>query len=432
LAKFESFSVHAKPDRATHDPTVNGLTSCATNSLLATVRHAAEPDYRPLHRGARMKPTSLIPYLARYIAMKNLYHRLLLVIAGSSQKELACQIRYLKIENQILRSKLPGRVPVTEKEHNKLVRFGAKLGRALGELVTIVHPDTLRRWIREDKRTGGKKATKKGRLRTRDEIRDLILKLARENDWGYTRILGEFRKLGIKAVSRNTVKNILLRNGLKPGPQRGAGTWDEFLKIHAATLWQYDFYSKKVPTAKGFRDLFLLIFIHVGTRRVFIAPATYHPNEAWMKKQAQAFLAHVEETGLEATIIMHDRDTKFTASFDEILQSADLKIMKSPFRSPNTVAFVERFIQTLQHEFLDYFIVFGRRHMDYLVSEMITYYHEERPHQSKDNDPLMPAATSKKGKRKKAEPLPDVVPLSQIASRQRLSGLLKHYNRRAA
>ena len=51
--------------------------------------------------------------------------------------------------------------------------------------------------------------------------------MARENDWGYTRILGELKKLGIKPPSRNTVKNILKENGLEPGPKRGAGTWDE-------------------------------------------------------------------------------------------------------------------------------------------------------------------------------------------------------------
>lgn len=55
-------------------------------------------------------------------------------------------------------------------------------------------------------------------------------------------------KLGVQAVSRNTVKNIFKEHGLDPGPQRGAGTWDEFLKIHTATLWQCDFYAKKVLT----------------------------------------------------------------------------------------------------------------------------------------------------------------------------------------
>lgn len=220
--------------------------------------------------------------------MKNLYHSLLLLIAGSTQKELASQIRYLKIENEILRSKLPSRVSVTAKERNKLVKFGAKLGKALGELVTIVHPDTLRRWIRDAGGRRKRKQAKVGRPKTQEEIRELIVKLARENDWGYTRILGELRKLGIKAVSRNTVENILKANGLEPGPKRGVGTWDEFLKIHAATLWQCDFYAKKVLTIKGFRDLFLLVFLHVETRRVFIAPSTFHPNEAWVKEQASA------------------------------------------------------------------------------------------------------------------------------------------------
>ena len=367
--------------------------------------------------------------------MKNLYHRLLLLIAGSTQKELASQIRYLKIENEILRSKLGTRVPVTDKERNRLVKFGAKLGKALGELVTIVHPDTLRRWIREAGKPGKKTPAKKGRPRTKEEIRELIIKLARENDWGYTRILGELRKLGVQAVSRNTVKNILKENGFEPGPKRGAGTWDEFLKIHAATLWQCDFYAKKVLTIKGFRDLFLLVFLHVETRRVFIAPSTFHPNEAWVKEQANAFLKHVEGTGLGATMVMHDRDTKFTAAFDGILESADLEVKKTAHRSPNTVAFVERFIQTLQQECLDFFIVFGEQHMDHLVFEMVTHYHEERPHQARENDPLVPeAATSKptKAKRKKKEPPSDVVPVSQVECRQRLGGLLKHYYRKVA
>jgi len=92
------------------------------------------------------------------------------------------------------------------------VKFGSKLGKALGELVTIVHPNTLRRWIREANQLGVRKPVRKGRPRTKEEICELIVRLASENDWGYTRILGELRKLGIKAVSRNTVKNILKRD----------------------------------------------------------------------------------------------------------------------------------------------------------------------------------------------------------------------------
>ncbi len=55
-------------------------------------------------------------HLRGFTIMRNLYHSLLLLIATSTQKELARHVRVLKVENQILRSKLPARVPVTVKE----------------------------------------------------------------------------------------------------------------------------------------------------------------------------------------------------------------------------------------------------------------------------------------------------------------------------
>ena len=60
----------------------------------------------------------------------SLFRPLLLVIAGSTQRELARQIRYLKAENEILRKKLPARITITPKERQRLVKFGSKLGRA--------------------------------------------------------------------------------------------------------------------------------------------------------------------------------------------------------------------------------------------------------------------------------------------------------------
>ena len=243
--------------------------------------------------------------------------------------------------------------------------------------------------------------------------------------WGLTRILGELKKLGILSVSRNTVKRILIANGLDPGPKRGVGTWDEFLKIHAATLWQCDFLSVRALTPRGFRDLFLLVFLHVESRRVFLSPATYHPNEAWVCGQAEAFARHVQQSGLGADIVMHDRDSKFSAAFDAELKSAGFRVQKSAFRSPNTVAFVERFIQTLGQECLDHFVIFGERHLNHLCAVFCDYYHRLRPHQGKDNELLVTK------RRRRREPPAGVIPLSEVRCQQRLGGLLKHYYRRA-
>jgi putative transposase len=179
----------------------------------------------------------------------------------------------------------------------------------------------------------------------------------------------------------------------------------------------------------------VLVFLHVGTRRVFVTPSTRHPNEACVQHQARSFLNHANAEGLGTQIIMHDLDAKFTTSFDQILKSAKVQVMKTAFRAPNTNAFVERFIQTIQQECLDYFIVFGERHMDHLISEMVSYYHEERPHQALDNNLLTLARSAKlkehRPKTPREKPL-EGIPETEIACRSRLGGLLKHYSRKAA
>jgi putative transposase len=96
----------------------------------------------------------MLQHLARFAAM-SLFRSLLLVIAGSTQRELARQVRYLKVENEILRSELPARFTVTPKERQRLIKFGSKLGRALHRLVTIVTPGTILRWIRKTNELAG-------------------------------------------------------------------------------------------------------------------------------------------------------------------------------------------------------------------------------------------------------------------------------------
>ena len=102
---------------------------------------------------------------------------MLLLIAGSSHKEQAQQIRFLKVENKMLRGKLLERITVTAKELQRLLKYRAKLGKAIHQLVAIVKPDTFLRWIREGKRANQKrrKFAKRGRSRMPEQIRaDLV------------------------------------------------------------------------------------------------------------------------------------------------------------------------------------------------------------------------------------------------------------------
>ena len=367
-------------------------------------------------------------------SFRNVYTSLLLVIAGSTDRELARQVNYLKAENQILRSRLPSRISLTEREKNRLIRFAKNLGSALNELATIVHPGTIRRWIREAAaKSKARRKGKSGRPRTAKDIEKLILKLAKDNSWGYTRILGELKKLGIESVTRNTVKNILKRNGFESGPKRGPGTWDEFVNRHAKTLWQCDFFSKKIVSKSGLRDIFVLIFINVETRRVYISPSTYKPDEQWMVQQATTFIESTKAGGPKCKILMLDNDAKYSKLFMDVFEKGKIKTQRTPIRSPNMVAFAERFVQTIKQECLDHFVVFGHKHMDLLCQEFKDYYHEERPHQGLENELVIDGTRTKKRSKSGTTQSEAVsIPISEIRCKERLGGLLKSYSRRAA
>src|SRR5262249_36490475 len=162
---------------------------------------------------------------------------------------------------RILRAKLPRRLVISPPEKQRLLKFGRPLGKALGQLLSIVSLRTFRRWLSGEDRPRPAAAT--GRPRTPEDLRALVLRLARANTWGYTRILGELKKLGLAQVSRSTVVNTLREAGLEPAPRRGEGTWHDFVRRHSATLWACDFFSKRVWTPRGLVECFVLFFLHV-------------------------------------------------------------------------------------------------------------------------------------------------------------------------
>jgi putative transposase len=357
--------------------------------------------------------------------MIRLCQKFLLYLAAASDRELGQQVEYLKTENGILRSKLPKRITVTLAERNRLVKLGKAVGSAVKQLVSIVTPRTFARWLSAESKPKEVKQSgrKPGRPKTADEIRDLILRLARENGWGYTRILGELKKLGI-SVCRSTVINILREHGLDPGPKRGEGSWTDFVRRHAETLWACDFFSKKVWTLGGMVDVFVLFFIHVQSRRVHIAGMTAHPDNVWMMQQARNVSMFFADQPVPPRHLIMDMDTKFTTGFRDILKSDGMKMVRVGPRKPNLNAYAERWVQTIRQECVDHFICFGVEHLRHIVREFVIHYNQFRPHQSLGNRPLSAADDP--------PPATLVFPQGEVICNERLGGLLKHYYRQAA
>jgi len=279
--------------------------------------------------------------------MARIFHPLILLIARSTHAELAQMVDYLKTENRILRGKLPKRIDVTPTERQQLLKRGKLLGRKIKDLITIVSPRTFARWASGETKSVGKRKAKVGRPRKPEEVRQLVVQMARENDWGLGRILGELKKLGIRSVCKSTVRNILKEHGFDPGPKRGEGTWDEFIRIHAKTLWACDFISKKVWTLGGVVDYFILFFIHVDTRKVHIAGITPNPDGQWMAQQARNMCMFFDDWPDKPQYIVCDKDTKFTEQFEAILESDDIELKGTAVRAPNQNAYAERFAQTI-------------------------------------------------------------------------------------
>jgi putative transposase len=222
---------------------------------------------------------------------------LLLRLVRADHAALARQVEYLVVENRMLRQQIEGPVRLTDRERSRLVRFGTAVGPALKDLIRIVRYETLRRWARGVKRKSRKAKRPPGRPRTAASVEKLVVRLARESGWGYTRILGELGKLGIKSVSHTTVRNILKRHGIEPGPERKDPLWETFLRRHAETLWACDFFTANVLTARGMRPASVLAFIHVKTRRVIVTKATFRPTRHWTA-DAAACLAEAVGSGV--------------------------------------------------------------------------------------------------------------------------------------
>src|SRR5438876_10958393 len=151
----------------------------------------------------------------------------------------------------------------------------------------LFSPATLLRWHRELVRkhwSAFGSRPRRGRPPIWDELRELILRLGRDNPrWGDRRIQGELLKLGYH-VSATTIRGILRRLRVPPAPRRDGPTWAQFLASHAGAVLACDFFT--VDTVL-LRTLYVLVFLEIHSRSILYAKCTAHPNAVWVTQQAR-------------------------------------------------------------------------------------------------------------------------------------------------
>jgi putative transposase len=242
----------------------------------------------------------------------------------------------------------------------------------------LVTPKTILAWHRAlVRRRWTYPHRRPGRPSLPDETVALICRVARENPrWGYLRIAGELRKLGV-SVSKSSVAAVLRRHGLPPAPRHEGPTWTEFLRAQAAGVLATDFFC--VDTVL-LRRYYVLFVIEVNSRVVHILGVTANPTGPCVTQVARNFASDLEEAGRRFRFLIRDRDTKFTTSFDAVFASIGVETVRTPIRSPRANAFAERFVRTTRTECLDHLLVVSRRHLETVLDEYIRHYNQARPH----------------------------------------------------
>jgi transposase InsO family protein len=350
-----------------------------------------------------------------YLAIQQLLG--LLVLSFRSERSNGIELLALRHEVAILRRQV-GRPAYRPADRALLAALSRLLPRSQWGTFGVT-PGTLLAWHRRlvaRRWTYARRSS--GRPPVDDQTIVLVMRLAEENPrWGYRRIQGELLKLGVR-LAASTIARIMQDHGLGPAPRRNGPTWRQFLRAQASDVVATDFFHVDTVLLKR---LYVLFFIELGRRRVWVTGVTAHPNAAWVIQQARNVTGDLTDADIAAKFLVRDRDTKYVASFDEVFKAEGTEILKTPYRTPNANAFAERFVRTVRSECLDHLLIVNEAHLECVLRSYACHYNGHRPHQGISHE--IPAM-------ERTVPLA-VGPASDARHRhlRRYSGLIRRYDR---
>ena len=354
-------------------------------------------------------------------------HRMLFAVAAMVtqwfEPRYNAWLQFLEAQVRILRKRIDAnRIVPTPEEKAELLRLGEALDHDVADVIHVVRLETYRRWRRQSSR--GLVFKRLGRPRIPVATANLVLRLAQENlRWGYRRIVGELKKLGIK-VSATTVRKILKDKAHHPAPDKAfkkpAIPWTTFVHAHMDSLVCVDFFTKRVYTLRGVFTAHVLVFIHVATRKVYCSSATYHPDGEWVMQQARNATMWLEDMGVKTRFLVHDRDRKYPDEFRTFWRQAGVRCIRIPLKSPKANSFVETWIEGCKRECLNSFICFSLDQLDHILKLWVAHYNTRRPHRGVGMHNEVLDQTFR----------PQLE--GRVRCKQQLGGIIKEYYREAA